>query len=244
MARALAVARDRGRRGSSFYAVYLLALSVGNHLLALLAGPALIVFLASVLHRDPAGDAATQRRQRAPRDRRGRRYGRSCSAPDWGAARCSASAFSPSCCAGASPCHTGELRFGALALLLAAAGVSTYAFLYIRAGQHPIINEAAPATWDALVDVIRRAQYPARTPLDDPTVAARARQSRPQPCGSSDSSSLNYVQYFDWQWARSLDGLARLAGHDARGVPRPRRARLYAQRRVDRRGVLAAPCAL
>ena len=38
------------------------------------------------------------------------------------------------------------------------------------AAQHPPINEAAPATFDALLAVIRRAQYPPRTPLDDPTV--------------------------------------------------------------------------
>jgi hypothetical protein len=59
--------------------------------------------------------------------------------------------------------------------------VTPYLFMYLRAAQHPVINEAAPATFDALLAVIRRAQYPPRTPLDDPTVAARPRQSRPYP---------------------------------------------------------------
>jgi hypothetical protein len=44
-------------------------------------------------------------------------------------------------------------------------------YLYIRSAQNPPINEAAPDTFEALLAVIRRAQYPPRTPLDDPTVS-------------------------------------------------------------------------
>ena len=63
----------------------------------------------------------------------------------------------------------GAGAFAAAALALAAVGVTPYLFLYIRSSQHPIINEADPSTLDALLAVIRRAQYPPRTPLDDPT---------------------------------------------------------------------------
>jgi hypothetical protein len=48
--------------------------------------------------------------------------------------------------------------------------VTSYLFLYIRSGQHPPINEAQPDNWNALLAVIRRQQYPVRTPWDDPTV--------------------------------------------------------------------------
>ncbi|MGH7629796.1 MAG: glycosyltransferase family 117 protein, partial [Gemmatimonadales bacterium] len=213
-------------------AVYLLALSVGNHLLALLAGPALIVFLATVLRTEPSGDPARRR-------------------AEWAQAVVVAGAWALLLGTGLGSrtlfvlgvaaftvalglaSWRGELGFGMLVLLLAAAGVSTYAFLYIRSGQHPIINEAAPATWDALLDVIRRAQYPVRTPLDDPTVA-----HGPDNPGRSlrliGFQLLNYVQYFDWQWARSLEGFARVVMTmvavwlGLRG--------LYAQRRADPAG--------
>jgi hypothetical protein len=186
--------------------VYLLALSVGNHLLALLVGPALLTFMATVLLSEP-GEAAARRAETAQA---------AVIAGAWGlllgtglgngllfavglTAFLAATAFAAS---------RGELRFGLAALALAAVGVSTYLFLYVRSSQNPIINEAAPATWRALLDVIRRAQYPVRTPLDDPTVA-----HGPDNPGRSLQliwiQLLNYVQYFDWQWARSLGGAGR-----------------------------------
>ena len=58
-----------------------------------------------------------------------------------------------------------------MTLFIACIGITPYLYLYIRSGQNPPINEAAPATFDALLAVIRRAQYPPRTPFDDPTVA-------------------------------------------------------------------------
>jgi hypothetical protein len=64
----------------------------------------------------------------------------------------------------------GAGGFTLAALVIAAVGVTPYLYLYIRSAQHPMINEAAPASFDALLAVIRRAQYPPRTPLDDPTV--------------------------------------------------------------------------
>src|SRR5690606_28316657 len=62
------------------------------------------------------------------------------------------------------------LPFALLAFALAAVGVTVYLFLYIRAGQQPVLNEADPSTWERLLAVIRREQYPVRTPFDDPTV--------------------------------------------------------------------------
>jgi hypothetical protein len=188
-------------------AVYLLALSVGNHLLALLVGPALVVYLATVLASSGEAAGGPRRNQWAQA---------AVVAGSWalllGTGLGSGVLFAVGVVAfGAAAVFAtsrGELRFAGSALALAAVGVSTYLFLYIRSGQSPIINEAAPATWDALLDVIRRAQYPVRTPLDDPTVAHGA--------GNPGRSLqlvwmqlLNYVQYFDWQWARSLDGLSR-----------------------------------
>ncbi len=95
--------------------------------------------------------------------------------------------------------------FALLALLVAGVGITSYGYLYIRAGQHPVINEAQPDNFDALLDVIRRAQYPVRTPLDDPN-----RLHGPDNPGRSlvmlGAQTANYIQYFDWQWARDVQG--------------------------------------
>jgi len=97
------------------------------------------------------------------------------------------------------------LPFTLLTLVVASVGMTTYLFLFIRAGQQPIINEADPSTFSALVDVIRRAQYPPRTPWDDPTVASGL--------GNPGRSLtlmwlqlVNYIQYFSWQFGRAIDG--------------------------------------
>ena len=99
----------------------------------------------------------------------------------------------------------GLLPFALLSLMLAAVGVTTYLFLYIRAGQGPVPNEADPSSWHNLLEVIRRAQYPVRTPLDDPTV-----YHGPDNPGRSLRiiwlQLENYVQYYNWQWAHSLAG--------------------------------------
>jgi Protein of unknown function (DUF2723) len=186
--------------------VYLAGVSIGNHLLALLAGPAIVAFLAVTLLRSPAAD---------PRRRR----------EEWGQVAVVAGVWA--LLIGTGLGSTGLILVGGLcfvvaagyaatggaggfavsALLIAAVGVTPYLFMYLRATQHPVINEADPATFDALLAVIRRAQYPPRTPLDDPTV--------PHGPGNPGRTLalfgwqlLNYFQYFDWQWARSLaDGV-------------------------------------
>jgi hypothetical protein len=208
-------------------AVYLLALSVGNHLLALLVGPAFLAFFAAVIASEPAAAHRAQWAQAAV------------IAGVWalllgtglGSGMLFAVGLTAFVAAAAFAASRGELRFGLTALGLAAVGVSTYLFLYIRSGQNPIINEAAPATWHALLDVIRRAQYPVRTPLDDPTVV-----HGPGNPGRSLQliwiQLLNYVQYFDWQWARSLGAVGR-AGLTLLAISAGLHG-LQTQRRLDR----------
>ncbi|HEX5633271.1 MAG TPA: hypothetical protein VFX50_08590, partial [Gemmatimonadales bacterium] len=126
---------------------------------------------------------------------------------------------------------SGAGAFALIALLVAAIGITPYGFLYIRSAQSPMINEAAPATWAALLAVIRREQYPVRTPLDDPTV-----MHGPDNPGRSLTiitlQLLNYLQYFDWQWAKTLPSMLRAivtAGFLSLGL----RGMLH-QRRTDR----------
>jgi Protein O-mannosyl-transferase TMEM260-like len=95
---------------------------------------------------------------------------------------------------------------GAVAVIL---GVSIHLFLPLRAGLNPVINEAAPTCPDigsaltavvtygkagcvALSEALNRTQY------DKPALTPRL--------ASLPSQFVNYLQYFDWQWARSLDG--------------------------------------
>jgi hypothetical protein len=191
--------------------VLLLAgLSIGNHLLALLAGPAIVGFLAWTVHAAPAADPALRRQEWA-------KVG--VVAGTWalligsglGSTTLATLGLVAFVAAALFAAASGAGAFALVALLVAAVGITPYAFLYVRANQHPMINEAAPATWDALLAVIRREQYPVRTPLDDPTV-----MHGPDNPGRSGTiiglQFLNYLQYFDWQWARSLpDALRALA---------------------------------
>jgi hypothetical protein len=136
--------------------VFILALSVGNHLMAFLAAPAIGIFVLLVHPR---------------------------ALLEW-------------------KLYAG----GALAAVL---GLSIHLFLPIRSGLSPVINEAAPTCPDigsairaivtygqagctALADALQRTQYdkPPLLPRQAPLV----------------SQLVNYLQYFDWQWARSLQG--------------------------------------
>ncbi len=76
-----------------------------------------------------------------------------------------------------------------LSLLAVVIGISlNYAFLPIRALQLPPINEGEPTTWDALQQVLNRAQY------GKPSVTFRQ--------ADFVSQLGNYLQYFSWQFAR------------------------------------------
>ncbi len=182
--------------------VYIGAVSIGNHLLTLLVGPAVIGYMWHVLRTEPLDD---------PQDRRaewaqwavltgvwalliGAGLGSTTLLAIGGVAFVAAAVYAAS---------LGSALFPMMVLLIAAVGVSTYLFLYLRAGLQPFINEADPSTWDALLSVIRREQYPPRSPLDNPIFP-----SGPDNPGRNLTiiglQIQNYLQYFDWQWANGL----------------------------------------
>jgi hypothetical protein len=74
-------------------------------------------------------------------------------------------------------------------------GVSlNYAFLPIRALQYPAINEGEPTTWPALLDVLNRVQY------GKPPITYRQ--------ADFFSQMGNYIQYWNWQFARDWGEVA------------------------------------
>ncbi|MFI5235113.1 MAG: DUF2723 domain-containing protein [Gemmatimonadales bacterium] len=175
--------------------VYLLALTVGNHLLALLAGPAVIAFLAATLHAAPSAE----------------------SGGEWAEVGVVAGIWALLVGIGLGSVVLGTVgavgfvaaaafawrqrreEFALVALLLAVLGVSTYLFLLIRSGQHPVLNEAEPDSWGRLFGVIGRTQYPVRTPFDDPTVLHGATNPG-RSLAVIGLQLTNYAQYFIWQW--------------------------------------------
>ncbi len=177
-------------------------LAVGVHLMALLAGPAVAaVLLAETLGR-PLADRVARDRERAQV---------AVFSLGWlllVGLGLGSDVLLAAAAAGLVGCamwviSKRQMAFLAWALLLVAIGITPYLFLLIRARQGPWLNEADPATWRALVAVIRRAQYPVRTPFDDPTVRHGAGN-----LGRSLTifgyQLANYGQYFDWQWARTV----------------------------------------
>ena len=185
--------------------IYLGGVSISNHLLALLSGPAVVAFLWATLRESPATDPRSRRREWAEL---------AVVAGIWallvgsGLGNTALTVLGCVCFLAALvfAVTSGAFGFGLLALFVAAVGITPYLYLYIRAGQHPIINEAAPDNWNALLAVIRRAQYPVRTPLDNPTMLHGE--------GNTGRSIefvwlqlVNYMQYFDWQWAKSLTAM-------------------------------------
>jgi hypothetical protein len=87
-----------------------------------------------------------------------------------------------------------------MATVLAGLGVSIYLALWIRSGLHPPINEAQPDNWNSLLAVIRRAQYPPRTPFDNP-LFLHGPDNPGRTLGIFGMQLADYAQYFDWQWA-------------------------------------------
>jgi hypothetical protein len=189
---------------------YLLGIAIGNHLLGMLVGPAVVAFVVAEILVHPAADPAQNRHE-------------------WGDAALLAGlwllllgvglgstrilivgglAFLAALGFAAS---RGELGFAALMLGIALVGVTPCLFLYLRSAQHPIINEAAPETWKALLAVIRRDQYPPRTPFDNPTQLSGPGNSG-RTLGIIGLQLVNYAQYFDWQWAMAFPGSIPLPG--------------------------------
>jgi hypothetical protein len=182
--------------------LYIAGLSIGNHLLTLLIGPGVVLYMISTLRTEPAKDAV----------RRGQEWAELwVVSATWvmtigmGLGSMVLTLFGAACFLAAA-IYAFMLRVGTFAvasLLIASIGITSYGYLYFRSQHHPMINEAQPDNWKSLLAVIRREQYPVRTPLDDPTV-----MSGPQNPGRSPALIMaqfaNYFQYFDWQWANGV----------------------------------------
>jgi len=184
--------------------VYIAALSIGNHLLALLVGPAVSVFIAYTLRASPAADPNERRIEWA----------------EWATltalwfALVAVGLGSTSLlvvggvlvAAAVAACMvTGSRAFPLVAIATAAAGISIYAFLYIRAGLHPVLNEADPENWRNLLAVIRREQFGSRGMFDNPMLPGS-----PRTLTVFGQQLFNYIEYFTWQWGRSLLPAGRL----------------------------------
>jgi hypothetical protein len=189
--------------------VYVGALSIGNHLLALLVGPAVSLFIAHTLRALPAPDPGERRMEWA----------------EWGAVTAvwivliavglgSLTLLTLGgvllATAVAACMLAGSRAFPVMAVAIAAVGISTYTFLYIRSGLQPLLDEADPETWNNLLAVIRREQFGSRGILDHPAF----------PPGDGNPGRtltvfgqqfLNYFQYCSWQWGRSLPFAAMVA---------------------------------
>lgn len=142
--------------------VFILALSVGNHLMAFLAAPALGVFILLVHPRTLL---------------------------NW-----------------------KLYLWSAVALFL---GLSIHLYLPLRAGLDPIINEASPtcgSIGEALTSILTWGQAGCQN-----LSAALQREQYVKPPLVPRLAPLhlqyaNYLQYFDWQWARTLQGTQSLFG--------------------------------
>jgi hypothetical protein len=147
--------------------VFILALSVGNHLMVFLAAPALAVFIL-IVH----------------------------------------------------PKTLANWRLYATAVVAGFLGLSIHLYLPIRAALAPVINEADPTCpslvealksvftmgatgCEYLSEALKRTQYDKPSMFSDPTMPGGG---VPRPGGLLFAQILNYVQYFDWQWARSVAG--------------------------------------
>ncbi|HEV2131727.1 MAG TPA: DUF2723 domain-containing protein, partial [Longimicrobiaceae bacterium] len=167
--------RDTGRSPKTLLLIaFIVALTATNHLMGVLAAPALLVFVLIV-------------------DR-------------WALLR---------------------PRTWYMAVPLVAPAFSVQFFLPLRAAQRPLVSEGEPAcasvvetvasiySWggagcEALSAMLTREQYDKPSVLLDPTVYPQ--QHLPRSSSLLASQLLNYLQYFDWQWARSVAGADPLFG--------------------------------
>lgn len=183
-------------------AVYILGLAVGTHLLTLLVGPALSLFVWHVLRQSPAADPVERQRDWAV-------WGGITSvwvllvAVGIGSTWLTVVAIVAVGAALGWGVKSKAWLFPAAALLVAAVGVSTYLFLYIRSAHSPWLDSADPETWGRLLGVIHRVQYPVRSPLDNP-MFAHGDGNPGRTLAIFAQQIVNYAQYFNWQWGRAL----------------------------------------
>jgi hypothetical protein len=138
--------------------IFILALSVGNHLMAFLAAPALFVFLVLV-----------------------------------------------------KPASLANWKLYPLLAGVAALGLCVQLYLPIRANQDPVINEAAPKC-ESMTTAVLSSVTLGRYVGDCPALASALRREQYQKPPMTERQApfaaqmANFFQYFDWQWARSLQG--------------------------------------
>ncbi len=178
--------------------VYIAALSIGNHLLALLVGPAVSLFIAYTLRTLPAADRDERRMEWAE-------WGTLTAlwvvlvAVGLGSTTLIILGGGLLVTAVVACMLAGSRSFPIMTIAIAAVGISIYAFLYIRSGLHPVLNEAAPETWKNLVAVIRREQFGSRGIFDNPMLPGSPRTLK-----IFGQQLLSFFQYCSWQWGRSL----------------------------------------
>jgi hypothetical protein len=197
--------QDRAPR-TLWLMLYIAGLSSGNHLLTLLVGPGVVLFMIATLRHEPASDPVRQRREWSEVSVVGGTWalliglglGSTTLIVVGGICYAAAAMFAFS---------SGVGRFAIVALVIAVVGITTYGFLYFRSPHQPMINEAQPDNFTSLLEVIQRKQYPPRTPLDDPTEL-----SGPDNPGRTftiiTAQFANYFQYFIWQWGNGLGAMA------------------------------------
>ena len=182
--------------------VFIMGLTLGNHLMALLCGPAVFAFMFHVLKTQPVKNDAERAVQ----------WSQFAVALTLWVALVGVGTGSRGLiilglalylAAAVWAFMAGAWLFAVMALVVAALGASTYAILYVRAGLQPFINEADPSTLRNLWAVIRREQYPPRMPWDNPMYASG--EGNPgRTLQILGLQILNYLQYFDWQFSASL----------------------------------------
>ena len=193
---------DPGAARLLLLAVYVLGLAMGTHLLTLLVGPALSLFVWHVLHASPAPDPAERERDWAV-------WGGLTSvwvllvAVGIGSTWLTVLALLAVIAALGWGVRTRAWLFPVAALVVGAVGVSTYLFLYIRSAQNPWLDSADPETWGRLLGVIHRVQYPVRSPLDNP-LFTHGPGNPGRTLVITAQQLVNYAQYFNWQWGHAL----------------------------------------
>ncbi len=197
--------RDRGGPSGAhqlLLLIYILGVALSTHLMGLLVGPAVIAYMFHVLKSEPAKDPKERDVQWAEFLVAGSMWitmvGVGIGA--WPIVGFGLILFA---IAGYYAYKAGTLFFAGAALAVAAIGVSGFLYLFIRSGLHPYVNEADPSTWQTLWSVIRREQYPFRSPLDNP-IYPHGPDNPGRTLSLLGLQVLNYLQYFDWQWSAGL----------------------------------------